>query len=89
MDLELESATRIDDSVKFFILESIVELISSETAYGLQTVGVMDGECFYLGSAACNIETAINLWQESYGMLLSSEDMTAVMLQNKLTSQAV
>ncbi len=89
MDLELENATQIDDSVKFFILECTVELISSETAYGLQTVGVMDGEYFYLGSAICNIETAINLWQESYGMLLSAEDMTAVMLQNKLTSQAV
>ena len=89
MDFELENATKIDDSVKFHIQESLVELISSETAYGVQTVGGMDGEYFYLGGAVCNIETAINLWQESYGMLLSAEEMAAVMLQNTLTSQEV
>ncbi len=86
---ESEIETKVDDSVKFYIQESTVELISSETAYGLQTVGVMDGEYFYLGSAICNIETAINLWQESYGMLLSAEELTSVMVQNKLVSQAV
>ncbi len=81
---ESETEIKVDSSEKFYIQESLVELISSETVYGLQTVGVMDGEYFYLGSAICNIETAINLWQESYGMLLSAEEMTSVMTQNKL-----
>lgn len=68
-----------NDGIVYLIKDVAVELYSSETAYGWQTVGVIGDIYYQMGDDLINLETAINCWQEVNGSILSQEEIQKVM----------
>jgi len=77
------------DYVTFTILGEEINLISSETAYGRSTVAEISGDYHYLDNELPTIAAAVFAWQELNNRDLSNEELSQVMQDNKLISQAI
>lgn len=83
--MEVQEETPVvvkNDAIVYLIKDDAVELYSSETAYGWQTVGIIDDVIYQMGDDIINIETAINCFQEVYGVTLTQEEIQQVMDSN-------
>lgn len=76
---------------KFYILGTVVALLSDETAYGFQTYAESSDNGFihYLGDVLPNLETAINVWQDINNRWLSQEEIESILIENAMNSYAV
>lgn len=74
----------VDISDNYLINGTEISLITNETAYGWQTVAEVNDEYHYLGDVLCNIETAVCLWQELNGRLLSVQELHTILVENGL-----
>lgn len=75
------------DYISFKIMKDRVSLISSETAYGLNTVVEINGKYHYLGCELPTISLAINVWQKINNQILNAKELHTVMVANKLISK--
>ncbi len=90
-----ENSVLVNNSSMFFVLDTHIELIQSETAYGLQTVAIVwngfkpDVNVYLDGEHPVSIETAINVYQEMVGALLSQEQFDLVIKENSSITPVV
>jgi len=77
------------DYITFQVLGQEINLISSETEYGRNTVAEMPNQYHYLGDEVPNIAAAIFAWQEVNGRDLTEEELRQVMVDNGLISAAI
>lgn len=78
-----------NDTIGFWILDTEIELLQSETAYGLKTVAIVhdpftQNEVYYLDAVPVSVETAINLFQDLNNCFLSDEEFSRVLRDNNL-----
>ncbi len=82
-----EHTILVNNTSTFFVIDTHIELLQSETAYGLKTVAIVwNGSLpdmnFYLADEPVSIETAINVYQEIANALLSQEEFDQVIKDN-------
>jgi hypothetical protein len=73
---------------KFKVLDQTVELFRDETAYGFETIGVVDDFHLKLGDVPANLDSAMVCWEKQYRPL-SSDERDQVLMDNGLKSLAV
>lgn len=66
----------------FQIFGQEINLISSETDCGLNTIAVMPKQYYYLGSEPANIVSAIFAWQETNNREMTDKEVHQVMHDN-------
>lgn len=76
--------TVLDHCENYVINGTDISLVTNETAYGWQTVAEVNGDYHYLGDELCNIETAVALWQDLNGRLLSVQELHTILVENGL-----
>ena len=77
------------DCLAFKILGEEVNIISDETAYGRNTVVEIDKVYHYMGDEFPGVAAAIFAWQEVKGRDLTNEELTQIMEDNRIFSQAI
>jgi hypothetical protein len=77
------------DYLTFTLMGKEINLIYSETAYGLSTVVEIDNHYHYMDNEPPNVATAIFAWQEVNGRDLTNEELRQVMVDNHLISDAI
>lgn len=75
--------------VTFKVLGQSINLISDETAYGLNTVAEVNLRYHYLADEFPGIAAAIYAWQEVNGRDLTNEELHQVMEENNLISGGI
>lgn len=71
------------------ILGQEVNIYSEDLGHNLNTVAEIDGEFHYLGNENPNIESAVFAWQDVHERDLTPEEISQVLMDNRLTSQAI
>ncbi len=71
-----------NDCITFNILGKEIEVISSETEYGLSTVVDFDGKYYYLGNEPPNLDTVVFAWQDYYNVQFSDQDLKEITNKN-------
>ncbi len=69
------------------ILDTVINVISSETDYGPYLIGEIDDEYHYLDSGACELTAAVLLWQSTNGRELTNDEMFQIIEDNKISSE--
>jgi hypothetical protein len=77
------------DYVTFTVLGKEILLFSEELCTGRNTVAEIDNQYHYLGNEYPTISAAIFAWQEVNGRDLTNEELSQVMKDNKLNSEAI
>ena len=77
------------DYITFQVLGQEINLISSETEYGHNTVAEMTDKYYFLGNEAPNIAAAILAWQKVNSRDLTEQELHQVLVDNGLTSAAI
>ena len=72
------------DFIPFFVKGVLVNLVSTDTYAGTNTVAEIDKEYYYLGNAEPDIKSAIIAWQYKFGRTLSNEESNALIQENSL-----
>lgn len=79
---DLSSQEVICNTTKaFYVLDTSIQLDTSETAYGNKTFAIVEGVYHYLGDENIGIETAVNVYQYINNRMLSPQELQSVMGQ--------
>lgn len=78
----MENKIILDEFITFKILDMVISLASSETAYGWKTFAEVGEEYIQYGDENLNIETAIDIYQYLNNRKLSAEDIQIIMDEN-------
>lgn len=70
------------DYVTYNILGDELNLFSYETEYGRSTVAELGDRYYYLGDEPANLESALFIWQDMQGKILSLEEFEEVTNNN-------
>ena len=68
--------------IVYYILDSSIELFSSETSYGWKTFAEIGKKYHYLKDERINLFTAVQLWQYINGRHLTKEEYQKVIDDN-------
>ncbi len=71
------------------ILGEELNVISNETAYGRSTVVEINKFFYHMGEEFPGVASAIFAWQEVNGRDLTNEELSQIMEDNRLHSQAI
>lgn len=72
------------DYQTFFILDKEVNIISNETDYGINTIGEIDNQYYYLGNEEPNLTAAIFAYQDAFDLVLTEKELDQVFIDNGL-----
>lgn len=78
-----------NDCVSFRVLGRKINLYSEDLGHCLNTVADMGDHFHYLGNEHPNILAAVFAWQEVNGRDLTQEELSQVMRENNLISEAI
>jgi len=71
--------------VAYCIFDDHYEFISSPTAYGTQTVALINSQQnFYLGHKGISISAAISLWEKLNGHKLTDDELEYILELNNI-----
>ena len=77
---------KVVDVQKYIIQENGIELFNSETAYGNQTVAIVNNRYHYLGDQALSIMTAIVYYEKLNNMIFTTTEIGQIFIDNKITN---
>ena len=66
------------DIVEFLIEDIAIDLFSSETAYGRQTIADIDNQYIYLGDSDLNVFAAIHAFETFFGNVFTPEQISEI-----------
>jgi hypothetical protein len=76
----------LDSTKSYIFFDDLIELVSDDTDYGLNTVAFYKGQRFYLGDEEPTIVSAIHVYETANDCNLSEEQMSQITKDNYLIS---
>lgn len=77
------------DYITFMVKGQEINLISDEINCSYNTIAEINNVYYYLGNEFPNVLAAVLAWEELNDETLSSEELSQVMVENKLVSDAI
>lgn len=75
--------------VTFTVMGQVINLISDELDLGRNTIAEINDNYHYMGDEYPTVSTAIFAWQEVNGRDLTNEELSQVLKDNQLISEAI
>lgn len=75
------------DYTTYKILDTVINVTSSDTDYGLCMIGEIDDEYYYLDTEASELIATVLLWQSMNNRDLTNDEMLQVIEDNKIPSE--